>query len=58
MSTQKPTERNRQILGFSLPPELAREVKAEAAQRGLSLRRLFQELWQDYRKGQTVKVKK
>ncbi len=41
-------ERERQIVGFSLPPSLAREVKQEAARRGLSLRKLFEELWQLY----------
>lgn len=43
-----PSHRNRQIVGFSLAPEMARAVKAEAAQRGLSLRKLFEELWQLY----------
>jgi hypothetical protein len=38
----------RQIVGFSLPPETARAVKAEAGRRGLSLRKLFDELWQLY----------
>ena len=40
----------RRIIGFSLPPDLAREVKAEAAKRDLSLRQLFEELWEQYRK--------
>lgn len=43
--------RKRQIVGFSLSPMLAREVKQEAARRGLSLRKLFEELWDLY-KGQ------
>jgi len=38
----------RQIVGFSLSPEMARAVKAEAAYRGLSLRKLFEELWAGY----------
>lgn len=42
--TRKET-RNRQIVGFSLPPELAVEVKTEAARRNISLRTLFAELW-------------
>lgn len=37
-------KRSRQIVRFSLGPELAREVKAEAARRGLSLVQLFYEL--------------
>jgi hypothetical protein len=40
--------RERQIVGFSLPPATARAVKAEAGRRGLSLRKLFDELWQLY----------
>jgi len=38
----------RQIVGFSLPPELARAVKVEAAERKMSLRKLFEEMWADY----------
>lgn len=38
----------RRIIGLSLSPELAGEVKAEAARRGISLRKLFEELWQLY----------
>jgi hypothetical protein len=49
MTPAKDTLRpGRQIVGFSLPPETAREVKAEAGRRGLSLRKLFDELWQLY----------
>jgi len=49
MSTQpNPTRSNRQTLGISLPPETARAVKAEAAKRGISLRKLFQEMWSSY----------
>jgi hypothetical protein len=40
---------NRQIVGFSLPPELAKAVKEEAAKRGVSLRVLFVEMWQSYK---------
>ena len=39
---------NRQIVGFSLSPEMARDVKTEAARRGVSLRKLFEEMWGDY----------
>jgi len=38
----------RRILGFSLDPELAGKVKAEAGRRGISLRKLFEELWALY----------
>jgi hypothetical protein len=41
---------NRQIVGFSLPPKLAREVKEEAARRGVTLRVLFEEMWATYPK--------
>jgi len=40
----------RRIIGFSLAPALAIEVKAEAAKRGLSLRKLFEEMWEIYKK--------
>jgi hypothetical protein len=40
----------RQIVGFSLPPALASEVKAEAGRRSISLRKLFEELWALYQK--------
>jgi len=42
--------RNRQIVGFSLPPDVAVEVKTEAARRNISLRDLFSELWALYKK--------
>lgn len=38
----------RQIVGFSLPPEQAAAVKMEAARRGLSLKKLFDEMWSLY----------
>jgi hypothetical protein len=41
--------RPRQIVGFSLSPDLASQVKIEAASRGLSLRDLFTELWGLYK---------
>jgi hypothetical protein len=37
--------RSRQIVGFSLTPEFASEVKAEAAKRNLSLQELLREMW-------------
>lgn len=39
----------RQIVGFSMSPELAAEVKAEAAKRNVSLKKLFEELWDGYK---------
>lgn len=45
---RKSRSRGRQIIGFSLPPELALKVKAEAAERQLSLRKLFEEMWRVY----------
>lgn len=45
--------RERRIVGFSLPPELASEVKAEAGRRGISLRKLFEELWGLYKQRPT-----
>lgn len=45
----KPRAKPRQIVGFSLPPELAAEVKMEAARRNISLRKLFAEMWALYK---------
>jgi hypothetical protein len=44
----------RQIVGFSLPPALAAEVKVEAAKRNLSLRQLFGEMWALYKTKKTA----
>jgi len=46
----KPTDKpsDRQIVGFSLSPERAAAVKMEATRRKLTLRKLFEEMWQDY----------
>ena len=38
-------QENRQIVGFSLDPAMAKAVKEEAAKRGISLRTLFEEMW-------------
>ena len=48
--TGTPRLRNdgRQIVGFSLPRDLAVEVKVEAARRKVSLKALFVELWALY----------
>jgi hypothetical protein len=41
--------RERQVVGVSLPPDVARAFKAEAAQRTMSLRNLFIEIWTEYK---------
>lgn len=46
--------KTRQIVGFSLPPDLAAEVKIEAAKRNLSLRKLFGEMWALYKTKETA----
>ena len=43
----------RQIIGFSMSPAMAREVKQEAAKRGMTLRKLFEEMWSAYQEGRT-----
>lgn len=48
--SKKPRSRPRRIVGFSLPPELAAKVKAEAGRRNMSLKTLFEELWALYEK--------
>jgi len=53
----KPRRQNsktRQIVGFSLPPDLASEVKVEAAKRAVSLRQLFTEMWALYKAKKTA----
>jgi len=45
----------RQLVGFSLAPELARAVKTEAARRGVSLRKLFEEMWSQYQETNSAK---
>lgn len=42
-------QKERKIIGISLSPTLAAQVKAEAAKRGLSLRKLFEEMWELYK---------
>lgn len=42
------TARPRRIIGFSLSPDLAAKVKAEAKRREISLKTLFEEIWQLY----------
>lgn len=45
----KDTHQNRRIVGFSLDPKMAEAVKDEAERRGVSLRKLFEEMWELYR---------
>lgn len=40
----------RRIVGFSLAPELASKVKAEAGRRQIPLKALFEEMWSLYQK--------
>lgn len=49
-SPAKPRADGRQIVGFSLPPTVAAEVKMEAARRNVSLKTLFAEMWALYKK--------
>ena len=51
MSTSSQSRKSavRRIIGLSLPPDLAHEVKQEAARRELSLKDLFLEIWQLYK---------
>jgi hypothetical protein len=52
MATEKSEPRRtktRQIVGFSLSPELAAEVKAEAKNRKIALQTLLLEMWALYK---------
>ncbi len=49
LAPAKPRPDGRQIVGFSLPPALAAEVKIEAARRNISLKDLFGEMWALYK---------
>ncbi len=40
--------KNAKNLGIRLEPQTISEVKAEAARRGITVRKLFEELWQNY----------
>lgn len=51
---QNQTEES-QVVGFRIRRALAREVKAEAGQRGLKLNELFEELWATYKRQQQAK---
>lgn len=50
---ENPAKRNpapRQIVGFSLSPDVARAVKDEAEKRGITLKALFDDMWKLYRR--------
>jgi hypothetical protein len=46
----------RRIVGFSLSPELARKIKAEAGRRQIRLIGLLEEMWVLYEKAKTSKA--
>ena len=48
-SSRKDTATSR-IVGFRIPKGLAREIKSEAARRGLQLNQLLVEMWKAYKK--------
>lgn len=52
---QKVRADSRQIVGFSLPPAVATEVKIEAARCNVSLKDLFGEMWALYKKHQEMR---
>jgi hypothetical protein len=45
-----PERADSRIIGFRLPTALASDVKAEAGRRQISLRKLFEEMWELYQK--------
>lgn len=49
-SQKGPGHEQTQIIGFRLPQATAREVKSEAARRGLRLNDFFTELWEEYQR--------
>lgn len=40
----------RQIIGISMSPDMAADVKKEASRRGITIRNLFEEMWAEYGK--------
>lgn len=40
----------RQIIGVSMNPDMAADVKREASKRGITIRKLFEEMWAEYGK--------
>jgi hypothetical protein len=49
-TTTKRRATPRQIVGLSLDPATAKAFKAEAVARGVSVRKLFEEMWTAYTK--------
>lgn len=45
----EPKPRSMQIVGFRMEPDLAKEMKEEAARRGTSLKSLIIEMWAAYK---------
>lgn len=39
-----------QIIGIRMTPQLAQEVKLEATRRGMTLKSLFAEIWENYKR--------
>jgi hypothetical protein len=48
--TREPRQARWRIIGLSLDPALARDVKTRAAKKGVSLEKLFEDMWRDYKK--------
>lgn len=46
-----------QVVGFRLSQATAREVKSEAAKRGMKLNELFEELWAQYKEAIRTETK-
>lgn len=51
-SKKKPAESQQEsrVVGIRVPIDVARSFKAEAAQRGMKLNDLFEEMWASYKK--------
>jgi hypothetical protein len=54
-SQSRRSRKETRTIGFRLPADLAQSVKAEAARRGIMLNRLFEEMWDLYRKSKSGK---
>ena len=52
-AAEKIDERRHTVLGIRMTIERAREVKIEAAKRSTSVAKLFEEVWQVYRRSQS-----
>lgn len=48
MGKQQIEKQGSQVVGVRMTPETAKRFKTEAAKRGISGRRLFEEMWADY----------